>query len=462
MSIKSECQEYKNMKLVWKKYRDVVEGEDKVKEMGDCYLPKLRGMDDDDFYNYINRAQFYNATSRTVNGLSGLLFRKKPIITIPDGLEQYLEDVDGMGHNIYQFIHYCSKDYLVTNWGGVLIESPKSGNNVSKKQAEELGLKPYLVFYKAEEILNWQWLDSKNNKGLQYVIFKEVKYITKENYETKKEVFYRVCEINKDNIYEQSLYNDSTLVDSVIPKTENKPFNQILFYFLSNESQPKKSVIHDIANVNLSHFKKSADYENTIHWGCLPTPYARGWTPDSKDEVRLDLGGSKFIFFPNGVEEVGYLEYDGGCCTEVANAMKCDEERMAVLGARIIAQKQKGVEAAETARIHNSAENSVLAEIANNLSDTFSKVLHKYLEWCTGTTIERDEVSVKINTDYDTGKMTPQEITALVELWQNGGIAKKDLFNNLKEGEIINSGRTFEEMQIEIEEEQIYKRVVDV
>ena len=50
--------------------------------------------------------------------------------------------------------------------------------------------------------------------------------------------------------------------------------------------------------------------------------------------------------------------------------------------------------------------------------------------------------------------MDPGLITALVSLWQSGGISKKILFNSLKQGEIVSSEISFDDMQTEIEEEQ--------
>ena len=151
---------------------------------------------------------------------------------------------------------------------------------------------------------------------------------------------------------------------------------------------------------------------------------------------------------------VGYLEFSGSGLSQLATAMDKDEERMAILGARIIAQQKKGVEAAETAKIHNAAENSVLASFANNMSAIFTKMLKIYLEWSKGVELSDDDVSVQINTDYDVSTMSAQELTVLVSLWQTGGIAKSDLFKNLKEREIISADRKLDEMNAEIEEEQ--------
>ena len=121
---------------------------------------------------------------------------------------------------------------------------------------------------------------------------------------------------------------------------------------------------------------------------------------------------------------------------------------------KIIANQKKGVESAETAKIHNSAENSVLASFANNMSQIFSRLLRIYLEWSTGSEIDPESVKVKINTDFDVATMSATELTALVSLWQSGGIAKSDLFRNLKEGEILDADRQLDEMNAEIDEEQ--------
>ena len=94
------------------------------------------------------------------------------------------------------------------------------------------------------------------------------------------------------------------------------------------------------------------------------------------------------------------------------------------------------------------------ASFANNMSQIFSKLLRIYLEWTTGQEIPQEEVKVQINTDYDVSTMSPAELTALVSLWQSGGIAKSDLFKNLKEGEILDADRNLDEMNSEIDEEQ--------
>lgn len=422
-------------------------------------------MDDADYKGYIGRAQFFNAGGRTLDGLAGMLNRKPAIIEVPEGMEKYLENVDGKGHTIQQFIDMCCKDVLTTGWGSVLVDMPQSENSVSQADFEKNGLYAYMVYYKAEASTKWRWETQGRQQHLKYVILKEPTVVDAVGeFNTEIKTYYRVLQIDPETgNYKQTLYDDKLLpIEEVEPKSKKGNFKELPFEFLSTNSEPEEPILSDLINVNLSHYRKSADYENGLHWTGVPTPFERGWTPETtydKDgnEVApkpMKLGGTQFLYFPAGTEQVGYLEFSGSGCSQIAQAMADDKDSMAVLGARIIANQKKGVESAETAKIHNSAENSVLASFANNMSQIFSRLLRIYLEWSTGTDIPQENVKVQINTDFDVATMSATELTALVSLWQSGGIAKSDLFRNLKEGEVLDADRNLDEMNAEIDEEQ--------
>lgn len=419
-------------------------------------------MDDKDYGGYLKRAQFFGATSRTLDGLDGLAFRKPVIFSVPKGMEKYLVNVDGRGHSLSQFIHSAFRDTLITGWGGVLVDMPQSdSDNQSQKDVEDNDLYAYMTYYRAESIINWKWRTNGRRQELEYVIFNEDVEESTSEYATETKTYYRVCDIDGDGYYRQVLYNERLEPQfSINPSNRNGKFRYIPFMFL-NGDVPDNPMLEDLANVNLSHYRKSADLENGAHWTGVPTPYERGWIPDTEvdengnERVRnpVMLGGSQFLYFPPGTEQVGYLEFSGQGCNLLRDMMSDDEERMAILGARIISQQKKGVEAAETAKIHNAAENSVLASFAINMSFTFRWILKVYLEWSANADISDDSLDIRINTDYDVSTMSPQELTALVSLWQSGGIAKRDLFDNLKDGEILAADREFDEMNAEIDEE---------
>ena len=335
-------------------------------------------MDDEDYEGYKGRAQFFNAGGRTLEGLSGMLNRKPVIVEVPKNLEDYLVNVDGKGHSFQEFTEMVLKDVLTTGWGALLVDMPQTKDVVSQADYENQGLSAYMVYYKAEACTKYRWQTEGRYNSLKYVIIKEPTEVDAEGtYNTVVKDYWRVLEI-RDGIYYQTLYNEKLEpIFQIAPRYKKGNFTEIPFSFVSAQSDPEEPILDDLVNVNLSHYRKSADYENGLHWTGVPTPFARGYTPPTKYNEKtgqeeptqvMKLGGTQCLYFPMGTEEVNFLEFKGTGLAQIANAMKEDKDSMAVLGARIIAQQKNGVEAAETAKIHNSAENSVLASFANMAS----------------------------------------------------------------------------------------------
>ena len=462
MPVSTTNNEYLKFAPDWKLCRDVCNGSKAIKAGKTQYLPKPSGMSEEDYNGYLLRANFKPFTGRSTECLVGLMGIKPLIKEVPDGLMDYLDNVDGQGTNLDTFVENIAKDCVITNWGGILVDAP-IGQGESIAQAEEMGLYPYISFYKAESIINTKYTTINRNKVLSMVVLQEnVSKPTEDKFADDTVVQYRVLELSKDGIYQQTVYDDKeNVVSAVIPKKMGKPLNHIPFYFLP-ENHPSISMVQNLADVNLSHYRKSADLENGAHWTGVPTPYCRGYVPDKKyDEdgkvipsEPVVLGGSQFLFFPKGADEINYLEFSGQGCNLLRQMMLDDEDTMALLGARIIATEKKGVESAETAKIHRSGENSVLATFANKISHGITLAIREYLEWTVARKIT-EAVNIQVNTDYNLEGMDSSTLTALMGTWQKGGISKRTLFENLQKGEIISTNKTFEDEQQEIEEEGV-------
>lgn len=452
-------------------YNDFVEGEFAVKERGETYLPRPSSMDRDkegnaEYHEYIERAEFFNAVGRTRDGLKGLITRKPPVVNnVADNLLQYLDDVDGKGNSFEHFVSDVLGDYIPKNWGGILCDAPEGGDGISVKEAEQENLSPFMAFYKAEDIINWHFNNRGRSNVLEYVVLKETyEQKTDSPFKRTQKTRYRALYLDQDGNYTQAVYLEDTSapIAIIVPKKYGKPRKDIPFYFLGTE--PRKSILEDLIQVNKSWYQINADYKSGLHYVSVPVPYTMGFTPQGEtkydkkgnpyqeDVEPVKIKSSSFIHFPEGCTGVGMLEFGGSGMSELRTAMGECEDRMAILGARIISQEHKGVESAETAKIHRAGENSVLAGMANEVSDTLSLVLDDYLQWCGNT--ENVDCDVHLNTDYEISKMSTAELTAYVSAWQAGAISKKTMFNNLKEGEIVEATKTFEEEQAEIDEDE--------
>jgi hypothetical protein len=232
-----------------------------------------------------------------------------------------------------------------------------------------------------------------------------------------------------------------------------KNLSEIPFYPLPGNN-PKKSMLVDLAYENIGHFQKTADYENGLHYTGVPTPYACGQEQPIGDNGKPEsvlLGGSQFLFFPNPSAKVGYLEFQGAGIAQEKDAIEACEERMAILGARIISAEKNGVESAETSRIHRAGENSVLATFANNISHVLTQVIRLIGAWEGIAGV--DQASYELNTDYDASLLDSASIQMLTQARTAGEIPRSVYFYNLQQGERIPADMDFDDFEAELEQE---------
>jgi hypothetical protein len=88
-----------------------------------------------------------------------------------------------------------------------------------------------------------------------------------------------------------------------------------------------------------------------------------------------------------------------------------------------------------------ASENSLLASIANSVSENYTKALREVADW-SGIT---DEVTYSLNTDFLPEAMTPEEMTALFALVQAGRLSSESFYERLQAGEILSDAISWEE-----------------
>ena len=79
--------------------RDLWEGAEKVRDMGHEYLPQAPGEDAANYAIRLKRSVYHNFYRRTVEGLTGLIFRKDPVLgeDVPPLIAEHWENIDLCG-----------------------------------------------------------------------------------------------------------------------------------------------------------------------------------------------------------------------------------------------------------------------------------------------------------------------------------------------------------------------------
>lgn len=436
--------------LQWARIRDALEGTDEVKSNGETYLPKPDGMSATAYDAYKTRAAFYPVAERTLRGMSGLVFRHAAKFELPTRLEPLREAATTDGHSLEVMSEQIVNEVLSVGRYGLLLDYP-NGNTTAVSI-------PYIATYTAENITDWkvQFID-----GLR-VLTRVVLCDDYDNDDDDGDAEQRLeLVLNEDGNYEVRRWiaagakkgKDSAawiLSETTVPTVNGKPLKRIPFVFINPydlRPEVEKPPMLDLVDVNVSHYRNSADYEHALFLTSQPTPWVSGAINDENKPTAI--GSGAFWILPEG-STVGMLEFQGAGVAAMRTAMEDKENRMAALGARMIHEGRNRNESSDTAKMRGKSEMSLLTNVVNMAEAGIERILRIACEWVGSNP---DDLVVKLNRDWVETRMDSNELTALLKAWQAGAISFDTLWSNLQRGEVADVDRTAEEEQDMIEEE---------
>lgn len=448
---------YNSQTKIWKRCRDVISGTDAVKNATIAYLPKLKNQTEESYLAYKMRANFFNATGRTHGGLVGMIFRKPPIKTVPDGelIIEYLNNIDLSGNPIDIFSRKVIEEVMSVGNNGMLVDFPKvksdPNTTLTVAQAQALNLRPSIKSYTRESIINWRWTVVNNAKVLGFIVLKEcIEIVGDSEFETLLQEQFRVLDLDENGFYRQRLYiidksgKDELIEGPIYPIMNGRPLSYIPFKFTCEDDANEPPLL-DMVDVNLGHYRLSADYETGCHFTGLPMLYVFGLQGNLKPDGTTQpiyVGSDEALISSNPDTQAGYVEFTGNGLQTIENNLDRKERQMALLGARIIAGEQKGVEAAETANIHRVGENSVLADISIEASLAITQCLRWFFDWLG---IASKDVDYQLNKDFMPVVIDGPTLTAYLGALQAGALSEEELFDLLQRGDIIEADVVYDD-----------------
>lgn len=435
--------------------RDVVAGNDAVHKAGEMYLPRLTDQSKGEYETYKTRAVFFNATARVVDAMEGLVFRKQPTLEVTS-IQDIADNITLTGKDLVSFAQDVVKEQLELTRCGVLVDYPTvDTTNMTAQQAKAAGNRPYAALYTAENIINWRVISVGGNSMLGRVVLREFEEQVDPADEFCIQVIevYRVLDFDENGAYRQRVWKSGpspsgkgsvmTLVSTITPRMNGQPMSTIPFVFFGargNGPEVDEPILNDLAVVNLGHYRNTADYEHGLHFTGLPTPVISG-VNDTDAEFRIGSGTAWVLGDPNA--KAAYLEFTGQGLTAMQQALKDKEEQMAALGARMLAPDKKDAEAADTIANKRQGEISVLAALANAASRGLTDVLKIIAQW-EGVS---DNVSIKLNTDYNVVRMGADDIMALLQAVMSNNLSSESFYEAMVRGEVVTGDRTYDEEQ---------------
>ena len=437
--------------------RDAFKGTDSIKldPRDEDYLPRLGGQSQEEYENYKRRAVFYAAMNRTVVALVGALCRKPAKVDNSESISEFMKDVTGTGISFDEFLKRIESEILIS--GRVIVCVDRMDNETNR---------PYLIYYKAEECTNWFTSKSSSfSQSLTTAIFRESYYESNDQnkYEQVVRDQYREYVLEDSGQVTVNLYRPISR-SSAIAHGSNEGYELFETKVMTNRGKPLGFLpvsmivssgedyevptppLLDLVDVNIAHYRNSADFEHGLHWTALPTPWFSGLADAS---ANISIGSGAAIILPDPSSTAGFLEFSGAGLTQISGAMKHKEGLMSTLGARMLSSGMDQSTSAEVVRINVSGEISALINVAKSISRCVGRTLRMVALWENQKGAEN--IEVHINEDYVDTKLGAADIQALLGAYQGGALSLDTLLWNLEQGERMPVGRSIEDEMALIE-----------
>lgn len=435
------------MLLKWAKIRAAIEGEEAIKKLGDKILPRPNAADTSEqnrarYDAYLGRSVFYNASGRTLRGMAGYVFTKEPVVELPTNIATLEENVDGAGVTLAQQAKAALEMNIGFGRGGLLVDFPTTDGTATTQQDLNTGnISPTICLYPPESIINWRTETVGAKTVLVMLVLRECyTELEADGFTQKDLVQYRVLRV-KDGKYTVEIHKRGESGDfkaeaTTEPKDKaGQPIKEIPFVFIgatNNDSSVDIPPLLDLVNLNIAHYRNSADHEESCYLVGQPTPWVSGLTDDWVKNTmngQMHLGSRAVIPLPQG-GQAGLLQANAN--TLPFEAMKHKELQMVALGAKLVEQKQVQQTATE-AGINHASEVSVLTSCATNVFLAYKAAL----TFC-GLFVGTETASVEFNLSEPLTRdvITPEQANAITAMWQGGLIDFEEARGVLKKAGI--------------------------
>ncbi len=401
--------------------RDLWLGTRQVRSRGTAYLPKGAGERADDYGARLQRSVFFEAFRKTIEGLSGLVFRTDPVLSedVPDVIVDQWENIDNAGTHGDVFLRDRLQDALIAGHTLILVEYPRTDGTATRADEAPLGpIRPYWVPIAKDNILSWRSTVENGQLVLTQLVVRECQWVADGAFGQKEQTRFRVFYRNEQGVVGFQLLevDDKRVVHEIesgtYPTQVEIPVAEVVSSGRRGmfESDPP---LLGLAWLNISHYQQASDADWARYKTNVPILFGAGIQPaidENGQEIEINVGPNCAVWTSDPSAKLEYVAHDGASLDSCAAALETLKSDMGTLGIAMLAPQKRSAETAEAKRLDKATQDSALSVTARGLQDATERALGfhaRYLGLPSGG-------SVEINRDFEGLAMDPAVMTALV------------------------------------------------
>ena len=435
-SLPAPIQEYNaNIQKV-KLVNDVYRGIDTARKHIDQYTVESN----EDFEKRLNAATLDNYVHRSVQSLKNIIFRKPIDIENIENKELFewcKKDIDLKGTSLNEFMQETYVNAKRDGYSFVFADTPASLEDVTTLLDEQQSnIRPYLVQIAREDLFYWETDSFGNYKVAAFY----------ESYEKRESGLFGFTIETQIKVHFNNgitrIYRDGVQYGEDI----QRGVKEILLFKVDDNAIPQ---FYGQAKINIKQMNRESEKSNYVRIANNPFPITYGLTEQDGTTTLSTISGLNF----NNKQEGGFewAEMSGQCYNiskEEINELSDQMMRIAVSFAT-----GSNVKTATQVEKDSTEDESKLSDDAIMLETVFNKILQSFSKLKDNFKVEED--AIKVNTDFSSTVLSPEQQDRLLALYTQGVISKDRLLNALEYGEILrvlnDADKQAEEMKLQNE-----------
>ena len=369
------------------------------------------------YNNYVKRAILHNILAHTVRGFEGMIFAREPEIDVPDSILSIVKNANGEGLSLEQLARRMCRFVIPHGRCGSMTDFANVEGSLTARQARMREYQPVIKVFDPMDVINWRNMTAGAMTALSMVVIKDEVELDHNEFELKLETQYKVLGIDQDTgryqveIYRMNGGEAELVTDIVLPTYKNGDnMKKIPFSFTGSENNDHTVDVPpmgDIAAVNIGHLINSAEFEDSAYQVGQPMVWAAGILDDEEGKTVNTGSGAILTLMDTG--KAGILQPHENVLA--MTGMEHKEKMLVSMCANLLKEGYMQKTATQS-KIDNVNSTSMLAAMANNVSDTIEMRLRECLA-IMGEDPEQD-LRYRLNTEFASVKMSKEEHAQLI------------------------------------------------
>ena len=431
-NINREHPEYVARKAMWKRYKDLYEGGERLRESASEYLVARHKEPRDIYGERLSRVFYENYIGSVIDWYAATLMRREPMLLFEGNdaaaksfYSLLTDDCDRKGTNLHQFFRRQFIQTLVYGSSYVVVDFPRaSGRALTRAEEDASGRsRAFLVDYGPEEVINWNY-DASGS--LEWAVIRtsclQQSKVTDEKWERETRWTY----YDRERFQSFRKGNGSSEIELVDEGRHGLAAEQRVPLFRMEASEGLW-LMNKAALLQLEHFNKSNALAWALTMGLFASPVVY-----SEREFKQVVGESYYIQL-GPQDRFGWTEPEGKVYQIAAdNLVALKDEIYRVCYAMAQAGGSSGGAQRQSA-LSKQIDFSITEEVLRAYGDMVKEAMKQVL-WAIAAA-RRDEISIEVSgldefdiQDYGTEL---DDAKKLLDLGIGSETLKKQIFKRL-------------------------------